>query len=51
VLSFTREPGFRCVVNFGPEPYALPADAEILVASGDAASGTVGADEAVWLQL
>ncbi|HVK34556.1 MAG TPA: DUF3459 domain-containing protein, partial [Microlunatus sp.] len=51
VLSFTREPGFRCVVNFGPEPHALPADAQILVASGDAASGTLGVDEAVWLQL
>ena len=51
VLSFTREPGFRCVVNFGPEPYALPADAQILVASGDAASGSLGVDEAVWLQL
>src|SRR6478735_4913600 len=33
VLSFTREPGFRCVVNFGPDPFALPADAEVLVAS------------------
>jgi alpha-glucosidase len=51
VLSFTREPGFRCVVNFGPEPYALPAEAQILVASGDAASRTLGEDEAVWLQL
>ena len=51
VLSFTREPSFRCVVNFGPDPYGLPADAEILVASGDAASGTLGVDEAVWLQL
>ncbi|HEY5786094.1 MAG TPA: glycoside hydrolase family 13 protein [Microlunatus sp.] len=51
VLSFTRDPGFRCVVNFGPEPYDLPADAQILVASGDAASGTLGVDEAVWLQL
>ena len=51
VLSFTREPGFRCVVNFGPDPYALPADAEILVASGDTSSGTLGVDEAVWLQL
>ncbi|HEU4546165.1 MAG TPA: hypothetical protein VFR88_07735 [Microlunatus sp.] len=30
---------------------ALPADAQILVASGDAASGTLGVDEAVWLQL
>ncbi len=51
VLSFTREPGFRCVVNFGPDPYGLPADARVLVASGDAASGTLGVDEAVWLQL
>src|SRR4029453_14211652 len=24
VLSFTREPGFRCVVNFGPELYEIP---------------------------
>ncbi len=51
VLSFTREPGFRCVVNFGPDAYDLPADAQILVASGDAASRTLGVDEAVWLQL
>ncbi len=32
VLSFTREPGFRCVVNFGPEPFPLP-DGEITIAS------------------
>ncbi|HEY5981493.1 MAG TPA: glycoside hydrolase family 13 protein [Microlunatus sp.] len=51
VLSFTREPGFRCVVNFGPDPYALPADAEILVASGDASAGMLGVDEAVWLKV
>ena len=51
VLSFTREPGFRCVVNFGPDLYDLPADAQILIASGNAASGTLGVDEAVWLQL
>jgi alpha-glucosidase len=51
VLSFTREPGFRCVVNFGPDSFALPADAQVLVASGDAATGTLGVDEAVWLQL
>ena len=30
VLSFVREPGFRCVVNFGPEPYALPSGHELL---------------------
>lgn len=51
VLSFTREPGFRCVVNFGPDPYPLPADAQVLIASGDAAAGTLGVDEAVWLQV
>ena len=45
------EPGFRCVVNFGPDLYALPADAQVLIASGDAASGTLGVDEAVWLQV
>ena len=51
VLSFARAPGFRCVVNFGPGPYAIPAGAEVLVASGDPGSGTVGADEAVWLRV
>ncbi|HSU34285.1 MAG TPA: alpha-amylase family glycosyl hydrolase, partial [Propionibacteriaceae bacterium] len=30
VLSFTREPGFRCVVNFGPEPYPLPEGSSVL---------------------
>ena len=42
VLSFARQPGFRCVVNFGPDAYALPAGAQVLIASGDAASGTLG---------
>lgn len=51
VLSFTREPGFRCVVNFGPDTYPLPAGARVLLASGDATSGTLGVDEAVWLQV
>lgn len=51
VLSFTREPGFRCVVNFGPDAYQLPVGAEVLIASGDASSRSVGADEAVWLRI
>ena len=29
VLSFTREPGFRCVVNFGPGRYEIPEGAEV----------------------
>ena len=33
VLCFDREPGFRCVVNFGPEPCALPAHGEVLLTS------------------
>lgn len=51
VLSFDREPGFRCVVNFGPDDYELPADAEILLTSGAAGSRVLGVDEAVWLRL
>jgi alpha-glucosidase len=49
VLSFTRAPGFRCVVNFGPEPYPLPEDSGVLVASGDPTSRVLESDEAVWL--
>ncbi|WP_343046009.1 glycoside hydrolase family 13 protein [Naumannella cuiyingiana] len=51
VLSFTREPGFRCVVNFGAQAYPLPDGARVLVHSGDAGSGVVGTDEAVWLAV
>ncbi len=50
MLSFTREPGFRCVVNFGAEPYALPEGCEVLVASGDPTRHVLGSDEAVWLR-
>lgn len=51
VLSFDRDPGFRCVVNFGDDPYPLPPDADVLVASGDARTGVLGTDEAVWLAV
>ena len=51
VLSFTREPGFRCVVNFGPEPYPLPEGSGVLVASGDPTSRVLESDEAVWLHI
>ena len=50
VLSFSREPGFRCVVNFGPEPYALPPGHELLIASTDLTDGKLGTDVAVWLR-
>ena len=51
VLSFVREPGFRCIVNFGPEPHELPAGVEIVLASADLTSRSVGTDEAVWLRF
>ena len=52
VLSFTREPGFRCIVNFGPEP--LPAPRRRRRCSSTSATPvprTIGPDEAVWLAV
>jgi len=51
VLSFTREPGFRCVVNFGPGAYEVPDGAAILLFSGTSGARSVGVDEAVWLRV
>ena len=50
VLGFAREPGLHCLVNYSRVPYALPPDAEILLASSDfdIADGLPG-DTAVWL--
>ncbi|WP_370962286.1 glycoside hydrolase family 13 protein [Amycolatopsis sp. cg9] len=49
VLSFTREPGFGCVVNLSAEPYALPDGVRVLLASGPLGGGRVPPDGAVWL--
>jgi len=51
VLDFVREPGFRCIVNFGPDAVPIPEDAAVLVHSGDPNSGRVEQDEAVWLSV
>ena len=51
VLSFTREPGFRCVINFGPGSYEIPEGTEVLVSSGLSSTRSVGIDEAVWLRV
>ncbi|GAB3701488.1 glycoside hydrolase family 13 protein [Mariniluteicoccus flavus] len=51
VLSFTREPGFRAVVNFADTPWPIPTGARVLVHSGDETSGEVATDEAVWLAV
>jgi alpha-glucosidase len=51
VIAFDRDPGFRCVVNLGAGPVALPAEARVLLASGPLpADGTLPADTAVWLE-
>ncbi|MGA4669536.1 glycoside hydrolase family 13 protein [Propionibacteriaceae bacterium Y1923] len=48
VISFTREPGFRCVVNFGDDP--VPLEGEVIIASQPLADGMLPADGAAWLR-
>ena len=58
VLDFTRPGGFRCVVNLGPTPVALPGGAELLLASGPLEGSLdsppeqflLPTDTAVWLR-
>lgn len=49
VLSFTREPGFRCVVNFGADPVAL--DGDLLVATAPLVDGKLPTDATAWLRV
>ncbi|GAA1392593.1 alpha-amylase family glycosyl hydrolase [Luteococcus peritonei] len=49
VLSFTREPGFRCVVNFGATPVEL--DGELLVSTVELVDGKLPVDAAAWLRV
>ncbi len=48
-LAFARGERFSCLVNFGPEPVALPADARVLIASSELEGGAVPQDTTVWL--
>jgi alpha-glucosidase len=48
-LSFARGDAFACVVNFGPEPVALPAGAVVLIASSELEGGALPQDTTVWL--
>ena len=50
VLSFTRDPGFTCIVNFSAESVPLPTHEEILLASNDLVDGLLPPDTAVWLR-
>lgn len=49
VLSFSREPGFRCVVNLSPTPFTLPAGQDVLLASTTLEAGELPPDGAAWL--
>jgi alpha-glucosidase len=51
VLSFTRSPGFQCVVNLGDTPVGLPAHQRILLTSEPIPDGQLSTDAAAWLEL
>ncbi|MGD7786889.1 glycoside hydrolase family 13 protein [Propionibacteriaceae bacterium Y1700] len=51
VLSFSRDPGFRCIVNFGADPVSLPTDAEVLITSCEVFDNQLAPDQAVWLKV
>jgi alpha-glucosidase len=48
-LSFARGDAFTCLVNFGPEPVALPTGAVVLIASNELEGGALPQDTTVWL--
>jgi alpha-glucosidase len=50
VLAFARGDRFACLVNFGREPFALPPDANVLIASGELEGGALPQDTTVWLR-
>jgi len=49
VLSFTREPGFRCVVNLSARPVPLPEQRVVLLSSATTQDNTLPPDAAAWL--
>lgn len=51
VLSFTRNPNFRCVVNLSDTPVELPAHTELLLASGPLTNNQLPTDTTAWLSL
>ena len=46
-----RGDAFACLVNFGPEPVAVPDGAVILIASDELEGGALPQDTTVWLHL
>lgn len=50
-VCFERQDGFRCLVNLGDAPLALPAGASVLLASGPLVDNLVPTDTCVWLKV
>jgi alpha-glucosidase len=50
VLSFTRDPGFACLVNFSAEAVPLPEHEKVMLTSGELTDGLLPPDTAVWLR-
>jgi alpha-glucosidase len=48
-LAFARGDTFACLVNFGPDPIAVPAGTAILIASNKLEGGALPQDTTVWL--
>ncbi|MCG5456359.1 glycoside hydrolase family 13 protein [Micromonospora sp. PSH03] len=50
VLAFSRGEGFTCLVNLSAAPVPMPAQGELLLASGPLDDGLLPSDTAVWLR-
>jgi alpha-glucosidase len=48
-LAFARGDSFVCLVNFGPEPVAVPDGSPVLIASSELEGGALQQDTTVWL--
>ncbi|MCG5435514.1 glycoside hydrolase family 13 protein [Micromonospora foliorum] len=50
VLAFSRGGGFACLVNLSAEAVPMPAQGELVLASGPLDDGLLPSDTAVWLR-
>ncbi|MFG1867678.1 glycoside hydrolase family 13 protein [Micromonospora arborensis] len=50
VLAFSRGGGFSCLVNLSDVPVPMPAQGELVLASGPLDDGMLPSDTAVWLR-
>jgi alpha-glucosidase len=50
VVAFSRPGNFACYINFG-EDFSLPANIEVLVASGPLKGNQLPTDTAVWVRV